>query len=190
MNNGLFNDDKYIVEFDLLTKSVATNEDLNSVIMHIIATSKVCSFSNLSRISNIIFDKLKAKYEFDESVLKDFADCISGLKYYRARHQMECVKKHLPHVSKLCTSIMAQTKITDAMIMDQMIKDKTLELLDDMGGHEDEHTIQARQDKILQLQSLSSIAYKNNPIIDKAINRYALEEKDVNIDEIMKNFIG
>lgn len=190
MSNGLFDNDKYIVEFDLLTKAVATNEDLNSVIMHIIATSKVCSFANLSRISNIIFNKLKEKYKYDDTVLKDFADCVSGLKYYRARHQMECVKKHLPHVSKLCTSIMSQTKITDAMIMDQKIKDKAFELLEDIANSEDDDSVNLTQNKLLQLQSLSSIAYKNNPIIEKAINRYALEEKDVNIDEIMKNFVG
>lgn len=188
MKHGIFESDRYMVEFDLLSKEVATNENLNSVIMSIIATAKVLSFPSLGKISDAIFKRLKEKYQYDDSVIRDFADCISGLRYYKARYQMECVKQHLPHVSRFCTSIMAQTKVSDAMMMDQRIKNSASKLLDEVTDNIESSEVELTNTKLLQLQAISSIAYKNNPIIEKAINKYAFEEKDINIEEIVKNF--
>jgi hypothetical protein len=183
----LFEGDQDSINFTILVNKIAESEDLNNIILMIMSRAEIDSLPFLFKLSKVIAAKLKDRHpEFEDKVIQDFAECISGLRYYRARYQMEYIKKRLPHLAKWCIASMAQTKITDAMLMDGAIKQEVKKIVAEF---QEEHPDQEQMiNKLMLLEKIALIANKNNPIVEKAVCKHHFGEKDLKIEEILAAF--
>lgn len=180
----LFDEDKDLASFTVLVNTVAASEDLNNIILMVMSKCEIDSLPFLFKLSRIIFNKLKEKHpQFEDNIIQDFAECISGLRYYRARYQMEYVKKRLPHLAKWCIASMAQTKVADALFIDRAIKNEVENIMEEFQSKNPDQ--EQMINKLMLLEKISAIANKNNPIVEKALNKHHFEEKDLKIEEII-----